>query len=91
MMGFAFLDPVFANHLSTFGLNIIEVGVVFSVGTLSYSLCMIVIGKFSLNLSYLMVLGCVFYIISFILLRPQSMTVYQKTSGLFVLGWLFWG
>ena len=47
MMGFAFLDPVFANHLNTFGLNIIEVGVVFSVGTLSYSFCMVVIGKYA--------------------------------------------
>jgi MFS family permease len=93
MMGFAFLDPVFANHLLTFGLNIVEIGVVFSVGTLSYSACMIVIGKYSHNLkrSYLMVLGCVFYIISFLLLGPQSIiglpkNIWIVSVGMVVLG-----
>lgn len=93
MMGFAFLDPVFANYLNTFGLNIIEVGVVFSVGTLSYSVCMVVISKYSgsIKRSHLMIVGCVLYIISFIMVGPQSRIGLPKDIWLVCVGMIVLG
>ena len=93
MAGFSFLEPVFAAHLSSFGLNVIEVGVVFSVGTISYSICMIVLGNFSKNMkrNFSMVIGAIFIVISFILIGPQSMIGLPKNiwivcTGMVILG-----
>lgn len=88
MAGFSFIEPVFAEHLKGFQLGIVEIGLVFSLGTLSYTIFMVIIGAISQKFRrpHLIVLGSVFYIISFLLLGPENYFGFPRSLALICVG-----
>lgn len=88
MAGFSFIEPVFADHLSTYGLEVLEIGLIFSLGTLSYTIFMIVVGMYSEKYKRrtLMIVGGVFYVISFELLGPEWMIGLPKEIWIVCVG-----
>ena len=92
--GFGFIEPVLANYLQTFGLSVIEIGLVFSLSTLSYTIFLIILGGITKKIKrkLLMVVGGIFYLISFLLIGPQEMIGLPKNiwivcSGMALLGY----
>ena len=93
MGGFSFLEPVFANHLTTFNMDVIEVGLIFSLGTVSYTIFMIIFGAYAAKFSrkLLMAIGTLLFVISFVLLGPQSMIGLPKEIGIVCAGMVVLG
>ena len=93
MGGISFLEPVFANYLQTFDLSVIEIGLVFSLGTLSYTLFLIFLGGFTKKIkrNLLMAAGGIFFVISFILIAPQEIIGLPKKIGVVCAGMVVLG
>ncbi len=93
MGGFNFLEPVFADHLMTFDIGVIKIGLIISLVTVSYTIFMIIFGAYSskFNRKLLMGIGCLLYVISFVLLGPQSKIGLPKEIEIVCVGMVVLG
>lgn len=93
MGGFSFYEPGFAGHLATFGMDVLGIGLIFSLGTFSYTIFMLIVGMHSEKYarSTLMGIGGVFYVISFLLLGPEGMIGIPRELWLICFGMIIMG